>query len=202
MAYNAMFFKLYANYLAEPLVRHNHDQVFKKFFDFAALPNAHPRIVAAVIDFGCGLGEFEWRGCPGWYVGVDRRKARPFEHFIKADYHDLEKVAVRLPFPPNIFTSLFSIEITHSAKKKYAFYETIFDRFPSIRYGLVGGFFYANRHHKEKVREAGGVVSWQTIEDPALHISLTFDEYRLHITTPSAMFGPDVVEVWKFFARR
>ena len=108
----------------------------------------------------------------------------------------------RLPFQPTAFVSLFSTELGHSPEEKYALYERIFARIPKLLYGLVGGFFYESKRGQEAVEEAGEIVSHQTIEDSSRHISKAFFEFRLHMHTPSKMFGEDVVEVWKFLCRR
>lgn len=130
---------------------------------------------------------------------------------IQTDYHDLEtlsrilrsgSVMPSLPFTPNAFVSLFSVECFHSTPEKYEFYEKIFKTFSTIEFGLVGGFFYEGRRGEEKVGETGNIVSYQTIEKPWKYTSNWFTEFRMHIRTPSKMFGPDVVEVWKFFIRK
>lgn len=152
-------------------------------------------------DLGCGIGEYSLFGHYKDYAGIDLNNAGEIRNFVQADYHDLGFVG-RLPFGPTAFVSLFSIECCHSADKKYALYEKIFAEVPTIEYGLAGGFFYESKRNLETVGEAGGLISHQTIEDPSKHISESFDEFRLHIRTPSKMFGEDVVEVWKILSRR
>ncbi len=62
--------------------------------------------------------------------------------------------------------------------------------------------FYESKRDLETVGETGGIVSHQTIEDPAKYISEAFSEFRIHMRTPSRMFGEDVIEVWKILSRR
>ena len=81
-------------------------------------------------------------------------------------------------------------------------YEKVFAQFSSINFGLVVGLFYESKRGLEIVEETGGITSHQTIEDPSLFVSDVFTELRVHLRTPSAMFGQDVIEVWKFFVRK
>src|SRR3989344_2270053 len=193
MAYDKSFYEMYADYLTEKSVRASHDFIFRQFLEIAG-SNLH------VIDLGCGLGEYFQYGSFTRYVGVDKNNLGDGFRLIKEDYYDLDKVKDGLSLylvVPNILVSLFSIECFYSVPDKYAFYERIFKEFPSIEFGLVSGFFYESKRNQETVGEAGGIVSHQTIEDPSLYISEVFTESRLHLKTPSKMFGPDVIEVWK-----
>ena len=71
----------------------------------------------------------------------------------------------------------------------------------NVRYGLVSGFYYKDRVEQDKVEEVGGLISYQTIEDQKKYHCKEFIEFRSFIEVPSELFGPDVVEVWKFFIR-
>jgi hypothetical protein len=200
MGYDPDFYKTYRAYLEEKIVRENHDNVFRHFSGFT-WPKA-----LDVIDLGCGLREYAAYGDLRSYVGVDLNDAgwlkyRSGAQFRNADYRDVPSLK-RMPGAPNAFISLFSTECCMSANDKYAFYESIFVTIPSVRYGLVGGFFYESRRDHETVGETGGIVSYQSIEDPSRYISPIFSEFRAHMYTPSEMFGDDVVEVWKIFCRR
>ncbi|MEK7118097.1 MAG: class I SAM-dependent methyltransferase [Patescibacteria group bacterium] len=194
MAYDENFYALYLAYLGEKTVRASHSYAFECFRRFIHPDNPH------VIDLGCGLGEYSTHGHYADYAGIDLNSAGQVKNFTQADYHDLGFVA-KLPFVPNAFVSLFSIECCHSAESKYALYEKIFTDIPSVKYALVGGFFYESKRGLETVGEAGGIVSYQTIENPTQYISRTFSELRIHLRTPSKMFGEDVVEVWKILSR-
>ena len=194
MGYDAEFYRMYQAYLQEAAVRANHDRVFDCFRRFT---QPTPMFV---VDLGCGLGEYSLYGHYATYVGVDINNTGQVRNFVQTDYHDFGFVNL-LPFVPTVFVSLFSIECCHPAEEKYALYERIFTEIPSIRHGLVGGFFYEGRRSLETVGETGGIVSYQTIEDPSRYISPTFSEYRVHMRTPSQMFGDDVIEVWKFLSR-
>ena len=197
MAYDKGFYERYERYLKEESVRASHDLVFRQFEKVAG-----ERLY--VVDLGCGLGEFCQYGLPYSYVGVDLNYIGGHFRLIKTDYHDLDAVKARLyPYlTPNAFVSLFSIECFHSAAEKYTLYRKIFETFPTIQFGLAGGFFYESKRGQETVGETGNIVSYQTIEDPVLYISDIFAEFRLHIRTPSQMFDSDVIEVWKIFIRR
>jgi hypothetical protein len=196
MPYDKNFYEMYAKYLKEKNVRANHDFVFRQFKKMT-------EEFLFVVDLGCGLGEYHQYGLPFSYVGFDVNNLGGDFLLVQTDYHDFDmlKAGLHLRMIPNVFVSLFSIECFHSADDKYALYRRIFETFPSIRFGLVGGFFYENKRGQEKVIEEGHIVSYQTIEDPSLYISDRFTEFRFHIHTPSKMFGPDVVEVWKIFIR-
>ena len=194
MAYDAEFYRMYQAYLREEIVRTNHDRVFECFYKFTQPTQLF------VADLGCGLGEYSLYGPYTKYVGVDINDTGQVRNFVQTDYHSLDFVNL-LPFTPTAFVSLFSIECCHSVEDKYALYEKIFTGISSMRYGLVGGFFYESKRNLETVGETGGIVSYQTIEDPSRHISKTFSEYRMHVRTPSKMFGEDVIEIWKILNR-
>jgi len=154
------------------------------------------------MDLGCGIGEYAtYDQHHAAYVGIDLNNTGSITHFVQVDYLKLD-FGNLLPFLPNAFISLFSIECFHSAKNKYTLYNRLFSAFPTVKCGLVGGFFYESRRNQETVSEAGEIVSYQTIEDPSLHISDLFTELRIYIRTPSQMFGNDVVEVWKLLVRK
>ncbi len=196
MAYDENFYRMYREYLQEQTVRTNHDRVFSIFASllFPVLPR--------VMDLGCGIGEYPtYDRCHSAYVGIDLNNVGSLPNFVQADYTALD-FGQHLQFEPNTFTSLFSIECCQTAEKKYDLYNRIFSTFPTVKYGLVGGFFYESRRNKETVSETGELISYQTIEDPALHISNLFTELRTHLRVPSKMFGDDVVEVWKILRRK
>ena len=196
MPYDENFYRMYRQYLQERIVRGNHDHIFSLFASL--LSPYSPR----VMDLGCGIGEYATYDLHHTaYIGIDINNAGSVAPFIQADYLKLDFGSL-LPFLPNSFISLFSIECCHAAEKKYDFYNNIFSAFPTVKYGLAGGFFYESRRNQETVSEAGEIVSYQTIEDPSLYISDLFTELRMHLRTPSNMFGKDVIEVWKLFIRK
>jgi len=204
VAYDPNFYRMYAEYLKEDTVRASHNLVFDQFQRLA-------RGDLRVVDLGCGLGEFWQYGAPARYMGVDVNDIEGLRgsfQLIQTDYHDLQKLSQLLkhrfviPFLPNAFVSLFSVECFHSVQERYELYKKVFETFPTIEFGLAGGFFYEGKRGQETVSESGDIISHQTIEDPWLHTSDLFTELRMHIRTPSRMFGQDVVEVWKFFNRR
>lgn len=191
MSYTDEFYKQYNDYLKEPLVRMIHNKMFHIF--------TAGRIPLRILDLGCGLGEYYHyygKGCADYY-GVDKNNCG--SHC--SDVLDYTTDKLLLPFEPNGFISLFSAECCLDSKQKYTLYDKIFDDFPSIRTGLVSGFFYQRQREQLTVSEAGGIVSYQSIEDASRFISSKFLEFRLHVNVPSAMFGPDVVEVWKLLMK-
>jgi len=197
MAYDPEFFRLYAQYLLEPRVRENHDGIFR-FFD---QPDRETVDLMDVLDLGCGMGEFRTYGHYRRYVGVDRVNHGFVEPSVEADYTDLSFLE-RLPFAPEAFISLFSIEACLPAEERYVIYEGLFEKLPSVQVALVSGFYYESKRDRPTVGETGGIVSHQSIENLYDVESELFDEVRILTRTPSAMFGPDVVEVWKVLTRR
>lgn len=191
------FWEKYWDYLHEPVVRRNHDQAFKMFAEKANLPEQ-----LRVVDLGCGLMEYGWFDRHHFgYAGVDVKKSATAPYtFIEADYATMDYS--QLPFEPNAFVSLFSIECCNPPDKKYMIYRRLFEQIPNLKFGLAGGFFYESKRDQPTVTEVGGLVSHQTIEDPKFYGSILFSEHRFVMRTPSKMFGNDVVEVWKFFARK
>lgn len=210
MAYDEQFYELYRQYLEEPIVRENHDRMFHlfaqlmrpaRFKGFPYLRSPH------VVDLGCGTGEYDhYDDAHTAYVGVDVNDTESVSHLIVTqDYRSFDWLE-NLQFEPNAFISLFALEAdaTLSAGEKYEFYEEVFKRLPSIKFAMVSGFFYRSQRDLPIVGETGGIQSAQAIEDPADFIFDTFTELRIHIETPSEMFGPEpheIVEVWKFFVR-
>ena len=194
MSYNQEFYRLYSDYLEEATVRRSHDFAFDVFrSQYGGRGN--------VIDLGCGLGEYEKYGDCDEYLGIDRVVSGRVCRFMRADYTDMSFVS-RLPWQPDTFISLFSIEACYPAAERYQLYEKLFAALPSVQHALVPGFYYESRRQEATVGEAGRIVSWQTIEGLHDFPSATFSEERLVLHTPSKMFGQDVVEVWKFLSRR
>lgn len=195
MAYDADFFANYAKYLRETVVRDSHDRVFYIFRDLTDGPGN-------VIDLGCGMGEYGRYGQYERYAGVDRVNHGFVDLFVEADYTDVDALAERLPFEPDCFVSLFSIEACVPPAQRHALYEALFRRFETVDSILTAGFEYASKAGELKVGEAGGLESFQSVEGLYDVISDVFDEIRILTRTPSTFFGPDVVEIWKVLTRR
>jgi SAM-dependent methyltransferase len=194
--YDKDFYEAYRHYLEEPVVRKNHN------FAFRVLAGLVEPYYPKVLDLGCGTGEYgRYDTIHKEYAGIDVKDPGVAGWFCQGDYMQLDFLD-SLPFEPNCFVSLFSTECCYPPEVRYPFYERLFAEFPTIRHGMVAGFFYRSKPDQRSVMETGGIHSYQTIEDPADYISDEFIELRVHLNTPSAMFGPDVVEVWKFFLRR
>lgn len=203
MAYDAAFFEAYRKYLTEARVRKNHDRIFRDWFE-----RLSPSLLKAV-DLGCGSGEFYQHGHSTDYVGIDKepRIAQGDTVYTKvktivADYCDLSAWVPQLPFKPNVFVSLFSVEPMLDPGSRYGLYTRLFNELPSLQFGLAAGFYYDNKPNEDTVGETGGILSHQTIEPMGMFNVPGVDEERLYVRTPSEMFGPGVVEVWKFFTRR
>ena len=194
MAYDAAFFKAYLDYLAEPQVRKNHDRIFRAWFE-----RLSPTLLKTV-DLGCGTGEFFEHGYSSEYVGIDviPRVDRQAQ-CIAANYLDVPTWKPQLTFQPNCFVSLFSAEPMLPPNERYRFYARMFNEFPSLKFGMSAGFYYDDRAQLDVVGETGGITSHQTIEPLGAFNIPDVDEERLVLRTPSKMFGPGVVEVWKFF---
>ncbi|EET90464.1 MAG: hypothetical protein LVQ97_02980 [Candidatus Micrarchaeales archaeon] len=193
--YTKGFYDMYRDYLVEPQVRANHDLMFGIFERLA------PQSGFLVMDLGCGLGEYSRYGHYSKYVGIDSNDTGAVKNFIKADYAS-QDVAKMVPYKPNAFVSLFSIEACYPANDVYELYERLFKENNSIMYGLTSGFFYMSRMDKETVGETGGIKSYQTIENQSERMTNGFVELRTYMETPSKMFGEDVVEVWKILLRK
>lgn len=199
MAYDDAFFERYGDYLHEPGVRAAHDWVLQ----IAALNPAFQR----VLDLGCGQHNEFWsfsRPRPLEYTGIELVPGRRFPGaptVLPLDYRqdDLTDVAPGA----TAFVSLFSSEITAPAFHNAILYRRLFESRPRLQAALVSGFYYADRARCEIVEETGGLVSYQTIQPiEATAISSLWTEWRIVLPVPSQMFGPHVIEVWKFFQRR
>jgi hypothetical protein len=198
--YSAEFYAAYARYLKEPEVRKAHNFIFSLAWSL--------RVFREVIDLGCGQSqELLNYGQAPRYVGIDRNVTENYSfcHLIRpGDYRQIESwrdIAEKCRL--KAFVSLFSSEITAPYRTNYKFYSRIFAE-TNLKAGLVSGFYYGKRKGQNPVREAGGVVSYQTLEsiEAAERVSVGFTEKRIIMPVPSKMFGPDVVEVWKIFERK
>lgn len=204
MSYNSDFYKAYEEYLKEPIVREAHnwivDDIFLEMRDLCS---------STILDLGCGQShEFLRHIVPfqDWsYYGIDlnveTHSTKPRISFVKADYRTFDFKFLG-SFGINPFISLFSSEITAPSQENYKLYERIFAEIPTIKYGLVSGFFYASKKDKPIVNETGDITSYQTLENIEDVISSTFKETRIILPVPSKLFGDDVYEIWKIFKRR
>ena len=196
MAYDNDFYQAYAEYLREPRVRQAHDLALG-----ALAPQSNK-----VLDLGCGVFNEYWHYAkpqPAQYIGVDIN-AIPDAGYsfstIPGDYRDINFLS-EIKCDTKAFVSLFSTEITAPHTENYRFYERLFTEL-GFEEGLVSGFFYETKLDQNPVEEAGGIVSWQTLERLEEVESSVFSEVRLVVKVPSKLFGPDVYEVWKYFTRK
>jgi hypothetical protein len=179
----------------------------------SALIAFHVQAGRTWIDFGCGeCCEGAQLLVPEHYIGVDQvpglpdvrepRTALRLSHDYRGQLDtiaDAVHVDGRLP---DTFCSLFSIEITADASTNDALYRKIFEKFPSIEYGIVAGFYYSDRRSMRLVEEPGGLLSHQTVHDLVPHDHPVYSEERHLIRNPSKLFGPHVVEVWRKLTRK
>lgn len=205
MAYDEAFFEQYKKYLQEPTVRRSHDLAFGMFNRFLGGEWQH------YVDLGCGTAEFWnyylWK-LGDYYCGIDTEirvdESMPKSShmsLVQADYR-MPRVAVyKPPYRPTAFVSLFSIEPVLDVAARYELYCQLFEENPALKFGLSAGFYYESKRDQETVGETGGIVSYQTIDELGANKIPGVEEIRLVLQTPSEMFGPDVVEVWKMFRR-
>ncbi len=188
--YTNEFFTLYRDYLNEPRVRDQHNTAFDLFEIYTGCNIKH------VIDLGCGLMEYKDRGVYVSYQGYDKVPSSPEVEVL--DYTTIQK----LPKEADTVVSLFSIEACLPNEEKYKLYNTLFANNPKLKFMLSSGFYYNDsRKNTQIVEEAGGITSYQTIDELGLYSIDGVEEQRLTMKTPSKLFGPTVVEVYKMFKR-
>ena len=190
MSYDDTFYTRYQAYLNEPTVRRNHDRALDFFADF--MPPERK-----VVDLGCGTGEYRQFGAYAEYVGIDKVPGPAVD--TACDYEcDLPE----LPFEPNVFVSLFSIEACMPESTRRYLYASLFRQLPLVQSAITSGFYYEDKAREEAVRETGGLTSYQSILRLHEFESEIYDETHLIMRTPSKMFGDNVIEVWKLLEKR
>lgn len=195
MAYDDNFYRVYARFLEEPIVRQSHDWVF-------AIAKQNP-CFQNVVDLGCGKShEFEVFVQPENYFGMDLIAGGDFT--TKVDYRriDYREWSSVWKFTATAFVSLFSSEPDGPREHNYALYQRIFDQLPDVKVGLVSGFYYADCKTESVIEETGDIRSYQTLESPEDVKSPYILERRIVMHVPSKMFGDQVYEVWKFLYRK
>lgn len=206
MSYDKGFYEAYRKYLDEPATRARHEQILNML---------GLRQAKNIIDLGCGLSEVSQFMHPNQgYVGLDLNAEhikklaedgrhllfrRPVPRTIARDYRDLAEVLeTAYVVDANAFVSLFSSEITAPAEQNYRLYTGLM-KSDQFKFGIVSGFYYSDKRGIQPVRETGDVVSFQTLENAEDADNDVFGEIRVITHAPSAMFGPNVYEVWKRF---
>ncbi len=205
-AYTPEFFQLYWDYLQEPRVRSAHDRVLRLV--------SSARAFDRTLDLGCGTGEFfdHFPVQVQDYLGIDVLlnpffRPRGAKKHRLLDYRALSDDELRdLLKNRQSFVSLFSSEITATWRDNYALYSRVFSLCPQVTHALVSGFYYETCRDAgfERIRETGGVVSFQTLETSAKVLPYLPDdvtETRIEMHVPSKMFADDVFEVWKLLVR-
>lgn len=194
MPYDEAFFDAYRSELATDPIRRIHNEMFGTFIDLC-FGNQY------ILDLGCGTCEFykytRHERKIKQYHGIDLNHREPDSSVTLGSY---KSFPIHCPFKPTAFISVFSTELTMTVEKRYAFYKQMFAEFPTINYGMVSGFYYLDTPDDEVV-ESHGLLSYQTIEDAKNVRNDVFRELRAYVHAPSKIFGPYVIEVWKFFMR-
>lgn len=197
MGYDQEFYERYERYLTEAPVRSAHGRMLRIFSTMENSPH--------VVDLGCGRSQ-EFRRFGDWesYIGFDAFAEDPETPLDPrpGDYRNGGFVDSLKELPITAFVSLFSTEITASANQNTELYRQLFSSLDDLRWGLVSGFYYISSKNVNPVGETGGVTSWQTLHALEDQPCPEFDEYRIDMKVPSAMFGEDVVEVWRIFQRK
>lgn len=195
--WNKDFYEEYYEHLNEPRVRKVHDEMFSFFEGLYYLDgDAYPR----VIDFGGGTGEYGRFGRWDAYWTIDKNETiEGYPHLI-ADFMSKD-FRLELQHSENGFISIFASEIIQNTENKYKWYQKLFKEYPSFKYGMVSGFYYKGHEDEETIEEKSGHVVFQSIEDQRSYICPEFIEFRCYKEVPNKMWGPDLVEVWKFFKR-
>lgn len=196
MAYDVKFYRAYEKYLKEKSVRKAHDWIFSLLSEDCV----------DVIDLGCGQCQEFQRYCYScvYYDGIDKNIDEYIDDrtwLIHGDYRNKSFLKSIIDRNHRSFVSLFSSEITKHYTENYHLYNWIFKMFPNIRSGLVSGFYYTHKKHKNPIKETGGIVSYQTLESVDDCNRNGYTEKRIILPVPSEMFGPYVMEVWKLFER-
>jgi hypothetical protein len=203
------FWDQYGDYLAEARSRHwgmlHMSPLFRGASNYARAFRA--------IDLGCGqyASAADLLGTDlEYYWGIDQRQpgGRHVKgdgmRFIEANYRDMDFKDLALEVErfrgELVFVSLFSAEATAGEEGNRLLYEKVFREFDCL-WGVTAGFYYRGKVDQEVIDETGGIQSYQTL--PGLpEPSDVYHEVRLEVDAPSKMFGPDVVEVWRFLYNR
>ena len=202
------FYKLYIDYLREPVVCDAHIKIIEAMASFD--PDMK---FGDIVDLGCGKSnEFYYRSHREMssYIGIDLNAEcdgvyRAQKQTFIANYRDLDTVQNIIYktgfYDTDVFVSLFSTEITADYKTNLEFYNNIFNKFNNSSI-LVSGFYYSSKKYKNPIKENGGLLSFQTLEPIEAQESGWFTQIRIEIPVPSQLFGKDVVEVWKLLQRK
>ena len=191
------FWDSYGDYLKESQARH---LVMVRYAPRNAITNR-------LLDLGCGqfasaLGMVH----PAKYWGLDQfnpgsrlsgDELVANDEFIEMNYREVLPTRVNL----TAFVSLFSAEATAPAAVNHALYAKLFKTYTHLEVGLVAGFYYRSQPGEAVVEETGGIKSYQTLPELPESNSV-YSEVRALVDAPSKMFGPDVVEVWRYLTRK
>lgn len=162
--------------------------------------NSQPKLA---YDLGCGRCREGRRVFPAVsMIATDTDASVRPDRVI--DYRDLDSIAKSMSSnAADSFVSMFSVEISAPPAENNEYYLELFRRVPSLRCGLSYGFYYSDRRHDEQVNEAEAGINegdaYQTIGDLIAPQHLV--ETRLSARNPSKLFGPNVVDVARFFFR-
>lgn len=192
------FYAAYRKYLAHPVVRQVHDEMFR---DFTQLQ----RRVGGIVDLGCATCEFGHylEGSAYSYAGIDLNlTGAPAGRFFlfKGDYtSDAMRPAID---SATAFVSLFSTEIHYPYRERQAFYRSLFDLHPKMKAGMVSGLVYDGHETEPEYTERLGFRVYQSVEPAVADETLPYHEFRCLRRVPPGMFGDSFTEVWKIFIRK
>lgn len=189
------FWTKYRDYLAEV-----HNAHLNSFRTVAREQVSYQR----VLNLGCGRYNEASDLLPFDHISWFNVDANEPAH-LKADWTTGEGeaavVAAAKVFMPDTMVSLFATELSfvNAYIPQYAvnwFYRYLLQEVPSLQRIVVAGFYYNDqRRAAPVVEEVGGLRSAQSIS------KVLRGERRLLVPTPSTLFGPDVVEVWRCIER-
>lgn len=152
-----------------------------------------------VVNLGSGTDPEPLLSDDNVVLRVDPQIQNPTVGELSASYEDpdfVEKVVRSLEHKRFMAVSFFSTEVVIHPDRSRALYDELFRSGACA--AIVSGFYYMSRNGQTKVSEAGGLESFQSllpVEDTAgeAHQEL----FRVTLPVPSALFGSDVVEVWR-----
>lgn len=198
------FWAKYVAYQEETFKQH------KAYYDACVSVGSVPQF-ADYLDLGCGPTGHAQRLIKhqNQYVGIDRviPNSKPSSDryaYVRGDYLDARDLNSAVSLfendevnNPRVGVSFFSTEVAINPIKSIQLYRYLFEN--HVDYMIVSGFYYGERYQADKVTEAGGLESWQSVRMPRkLEDPVEYREtFRITAHTPSELFGDDVYEVWR-----
>lgn len=167
---------------------------------YAVYSATNPYGKGSAFDIGCGVVQLMRKVLHNkTYVGFDQHAYESRPDLVQVDYTtdagrktiaDFARV-----LEPDVIVSAFSTEIMLPERDRLELYDWLLTLAPQV---VASGFYYDDdRRERERVQETHDLWSYQTLLDTPLQPY----ERRFVQRNPSKLFGPDVVEVWRGFAR-